>query len=774
MRYFHNVRHLFGFLYIDVSPKHGDRFYIEQKLIPMEVHRLIGLGAKGPSSWEWSEFPFHLIGKAFLELIPKKKQSTCDFDFQKWCKGLKQILPSWLICGCYTLTHKGRTYLCAEGVANIIRGWFGGSHMSTQNHDAWKKLGKPTCKEFATLLRVQGYDVEFGFRLCSIGSLILNGKLREGVAEQLANCTNCVPPFHYPDVTTGAIEEHRWGEACWFDARAWLAQQCASAKNVVLVVEKSSDDLEPSELYSDVDADSVMGGEEKEVESASAGKCFSSTSDSYATNMASGKKIPKRKLHEAEDAAPMVDVHIHGVQPNRRRVDSDFDAVLHAKRSRCLFTKLYAPMAPEDEAKTKVAQVTERKSEVDARVEAEDETRIGLEEDAKLNAGFPAHCQADEEVMPQAEHETEFRAGRDEQLKLEQNNEDAKEEQGAGEEGDEQEGEQIEASTADFDAVLHEKRSEHPFTKLYARMAAEEEAKIKVAQVTERKSEVDARVKAEDETRIGLEEDPKLKAGFPAQCQADEEVMPQAEHDTEFRAGRDEQLKLEQNNEDAKEEQGHVAVVDNNADKNIDVVADERTTAFERPRILEAVALDDFCVDAPGDLLSKSLPMLDKLVADHSRLDVDGQPVSATMFARIRDRGDVVTLFFFVRRLQEQNLSPHDVLTWFTYMHLCPRRVAVTTILAEIRSADCGCSLSLLQQAYSILVSRFAPSEYPPLLRLVILSNHKLAIAKAKASCDSPHAFVGSPFPDRNRNPWSCKLKLQLELSIRAVIRAVN
>ena len=542
MRYFHNVRHLFGFLYIDVSPKHGDRFYIEQKLIPMEVHRLIGLGAKGPSSWEWSEFPFHLIGKAFLELIPKKKQSTCDFDFKKWCKGLKQILPSWLICGCYTLTHKGRTYLCAEGVANIIRGWFGGSHMSTQNHDAWKKLGKPTCKEFATLLRVQGYDVEFGFRLCSIGSLILNGKLREGVAEQLANCTNCVPPFHYPDVTTGAIEEHRWGEACWFDARAWLAQQCASAKNVVLVVEKSSDDLEPSELYSDVDADSVMGGEEKEVESASAGKCFSSTSDSYATNMASGKKIPKRKLHEAEDAAPMVDVHIHGVQPNRRRVDSDFDAVLHAKRSR---------------------------------------------------------------------------AGRDEQLKLEQNNEDAKEEQGAGEEGDEQEGEQIEASTADFDAVLHEKRSEHPFTKLYARMAAEEEAKIKVAQVTERKSEVDARVKAEDETRIGLEEDAKLKAGFPAQCQADEEVMPQAEHETEFRAGRDEQLKLEQNNEDAKEEQGAGEEGDEQEGEQIeastadfDAVLHEKRSEHPFTKLYARILIPNFLLFCRGGVIFIGSPLL--------------------------------------------------------------------------------------------------------------------------------------------------------------------
>ena len=29
---------------------------------------------------------------------------------------------------------------------------------------------------------------------------------------------------------------------------------------------------------------------------------------------------------------------------------------------------------------------------------------------------------------------------------------------------------------------------------------------------------------------------------------------------------------------------------------------------------------------------------------------------------------------------------------------------------------------------------------HPPLLRLILLSNHKLVIAKAKADCDSPHA----------------------------------
>ena len=103
--------------------------------------------------------------------------------------------------------------------------------------------------------------------------------------------------------------------------------------------------------------------------------------------------------------------------------------------------------------------------------------------------------------------------------------------------------------------------------------------------------------------------------------------------------------------------------------------------------------------------------MLRNIVGDHSLIDVEGQPVSTTMMARLIYRGDVETLIKFVGALLAQKVHTHDTLAWFTYMHMCLRREPVVTIAAEIRIAECGCSKSLVQQAYDIFLAQFTKSE---------------------------------------------------------------
>jgi hypothetical protein len=40
------------------------RYATENSLIPNEVRRLVGVGAKGPRSWHWATFPFRIVGCA--------------------------------------------------------------------------------------------------------------------------------------------------------------------------------------------------------------------------------------------------------------------------------------------------------------------------------------------------------------------------------------------------------------------------------------------------------------------------------------------------------------------------------------------------------------------------------------------------------------------------------------------------------------------------------------------------------------------------------------
>ena len=113
----------------------------------------------------------------------------------------------------------------------------------------------------------------------------------------------------------------------------------------------------------------------------------------------------------------------------------------------------------------------------------------------------------------------------------------------------------------------------------------------------------------------------------------------------------------------------------------------------------------------------KAKPFLSKVIHDHLGEDVVTGSAAVPKFARIGQRADVESLTAFCDFLKSVGLNLPSILTWFTYMHLVPRREAVSTAIVFLRSEirdrpqqDLS-KEEFFVQVYELLQTCFQPGE---------------------------------------------------------------
>ena len=100
---------------VDSDANVARSFCEEREVIPGQQKQFVGGYKFGPSTWQWTTFPFKDFGSRFASLL---RPSTPDMKFLM--KYLSAACPPEVHVGTYTMVHKMRTYMFCEGICGQL------------------------------------------------------------------------------------------------------------------------------------------------------------------------------------------------------------------------------------------------------------------------------------------------------------------------------------------------------------------------------------------------------------------------------------------------------------------------------------------------------------------------------------------------------------------------------------------------------------------------------------------------------------------------------